>query len=195
MCDRRYTRRHDLERHVHNVHGEQSDESSNDEESVMSDGEIEEDLEVTEASSSETEVDSESDSSDLEDNATYREWADQAKEASKDLWNEKYQKYIEEGMDDQRAKDKADMKTLFVVKRHFFDTYEDFLACNVHLRDNETHQQIMDELDEKLDKGMAIPKALKRVMPKHHVKFDALFQHEDSDDDETDDEEDEEMLT
>ena len=49
--------------------------------------------------------DSES-SSDLEDNIGYRGWLEDAKEANGEMWNKKYQKYINEGMSEDQAKEK-----------------------------------------------------------------------------------------
>ena len=36
-------------------------------------------------------------SSELEDNAAYQDWLEAAKEATKDMWNEKHEKYIDSG--------------------------------------------------------------------------------------------------
>ena len=119
-------------------------------------------------------------SSELEDNAAYQDWLEAAKEATKDMWNEKHEKYIDSGMDEEQASDKANRKTLWAVKRIFFDSYKDFLSSYLFLEDNETHQVILEDLKEKIDKGMDVDKALNRVMAEHHADFLGLFQHDGS---------------
>ena len=42
----------------------------------------------------------------------------------------------------------------------------------------------MTELEEKLEKGMDINKALKRVLAKHRSKFDILFQYDEDEEEE-----------
>ena len=53
-----------------------------------------------------------------------------------------------------------------------------FLSSYLHLKDNGTHQDIAEDLEEKINKGMEVNKALNRVglMPKLHTKFDGLLQ-------------------
>ena len=60
------------------------------------------------------------------------------------------------------------------------DRYKDFLSSYLFLEDNETHQVILEDLKEKIDKGMDVDKALNRVMAKHHADFLGLFQHDGS---------------
>ena len=59
-------------------------------------------------------------SSDLEDNLAYQEWYDQAMQATEEKRAEKYEKYINQGMDEDEAKEKAHEKTLWLVKHIFF---------------------------------------------------------------------------
>jgi uncharacterized protein YoaH (UPF0181 family) len=101
---------------------------------------------------------------------------------------EKYEKYIDEGMDDELAKEKANVKTLWAVKRYFFESYETFLSLGIHLKDDDTHQEIMDDIEEKIDKGVSEGKAIKRVIAKHRAKFEGIFQREE--DEEMEDNED-----
>ena len=121
-------------------------------------------------------------SSELEDNTciTYQDWLEEAKEATKDMWNEKHENYIANGMDEDQAEDKANRKTLWAVKRIFFDNYKDFLSSYLHLENNETHQVILADFKEKIEKGLAVDKALDRVMAKHHAEFLGFFQHDES---------------
>ena len=58
-------------------------------------------------------------SSDLEDNTAYQDWLVEAKETTGDLWNIKYDKYTSEGMSEDQATEKANMKRQWAVKRNF----------------------------------------------------------------------------
>ena len=92
-------------------------------------------------------------------------------------------------MDEEDAKEKAHAKNLWAVKNTFFDHYMAFLSLNIRLKDNETHQDIMEEIEEKMEEGTNIDKALKRIVAKHRSKFDSLFEYDHRDEDEGESEE------
>ena len=149
--------------------------------------EEESDKEVEDNEESEEEKE-EFSSSDLEDNPTYQDWLEAAKEDTEDIWKPKYEKYINEGMSEDQAREKANMKTLWAVKRNFFARFKDFLSSYVHLKDDDTYQEIIGDLEEKMDKGMDINKALNRVVSRYKSKFTGLF-HEESEEEDMDEEE------
>ena len=161
------------------------DEDEGDSESeTESETEKEED-ELTDESESGTEVendessDEEESSSELEDNAAYRDWLEEAKGATEEMWSEKYEKYVNGGMDEAQAKEKANRKTLWAVKRIFLNNYEDFLSSYLHLKDDDTHLDIVEDIEEKVNNGMEVSTAVNRVVAKHQAKFDGLFQQDD----------------
>ena len=116
---------------------------------------------------------------------------EEAKDMTDEIWKEKYEKYINEAMSENQAKEKANRKTLWAVKRHFFARMKDFLTSYLSLKDDDTYQEIVEDLQEKLEKGMDVNKAMSRVILKYQTKFDGLFEENDEDHD-SDDEEDEE---
>ena len=134
----------------------------------------------------------ESMSSDLEDNSAFRDWLSEAKEATSGTREEKIQKYVNEGLTEEDANDKADRKMLWAVKRNFFDRFKDYLSSNMRLKDNFTYQEVVEDLQERLDKGVDINKALRRVILLHRSKFDALFETEEEEEEEMEEEEEEE---
>lgn len=79
-------------------------------------------------------------------------------------------------MGEDQARDKANRKTLWAVKKLFFNKYKDFVLSYFGLKDNETHQDIVEDLNEKVNKGTKPCKALNRVMAKRHAEFLGLFQ-------------------
>ena len=139
-------------------------------------GENDEVDELTDEDDDSTEEDDSS--SDLEDNVTFLDWLAEAKESIHKPWSVKYEKYISEGLNADQAKEKANRKTRWDLKRMFFNRYKDFLTSYLHLQDNETHLEVVEDLEDKVHKGMDVNKALNRVMPKHWSKFKALFHHE-----------------
>ena len=118
----------------------------------------------------------------MEDNDAYRYWLEEAKEATEEMRNEKYEKYVNEGMVELEANEKADWKTMWAVKRIFFNNYKDFLTIYLHLKDNDTHQDIVEDLEERLTKDKDINRAINRVIPRHKAKFDGLFQQDEEED-------------
>ena len=193
QCDKAFSRKYDLKRHENSVHA-QFEDDSNEETDESEDSEIDED--ESEMNDSENENDGESSEDEvsgdeLEDNLAYQEWYDQAMQATEEKRAEKYEKYINQGMDEDEAKEKAHEKTLWLVKRIFFDNYLTFLSLNFHLKDDDTHQELMAELEEKTDEGVDIDKALKRIMGRYRSKFDNLFDYNEPDDFEAENEDEE----
>ena len=61
-------------------------------------------------------------SDDLEDNSVYREWYDDAAEASQQLRTEKFDKYLKDDMPEDRTREKA----VCAIKNDFFDSFGTF---------------------------------------------------------------------
>ena len=52
------------------------------------------------------------------------------------------------------------------------------------LQDSDTHHQIVEELQQKMEKGFDVNTSLDRVLPKHKAEFEGLFLQEDSEEEE-----------
>ena len=117
-------------------------------------------------------------SDDLEDNVTYLEWYNRAKEDTQEMRAEKYEQFISDGMEDDQARIRAHEKIVWAIKSKFFDTYSRFLEETVLLKEDETHQDILLDIEDKTEKGIDAFKAAKRVLPKHKQKFESLFQYD-----------------
>ena len=197
LCGHGFTRRYNLQRHIEHMHGEgepepeeerDSPESGSENESESQDSETDE-SEVTEEAENNSQI-SETSTIEPEDNPAYLEWYDQAIAATEEMRNEKYEKYINEGMDEEAAKEKAHEKVLWAVKRNFFDNYSAFLWHNAYLEEDDIHQDMLSAIAENVqDKGMHVQKAVNRAMAKHKSKLDRLFQYNESDEDEDESEE------
>ena len=185
LCGKMFTRRYNLQRHIDNIHGGEGSEKENEESDSVNEH-SESDMEGEEPTLESSE--NEDSDSDLEDNTMYQLWLQQSKETVHEMWNMKYEKYINQGMSESDAKAKANDKTLWAVKKEFFNKYKGFLVSHLHLKDNETHQGLIDSLEEKVDNGASVNRAVNRVMPKYHAQFEGLFQQdEDDNDDEEED--------
>ena len=88
-------------------------------------------------------------------------------------------------MNEEDANDKDDRMILWAVKRNFFAGFKDYLSRYMHLKDNDTCQEIVEDLQEMVDKGMDVNQGLSRVIPMHQTKFDALFEPDESEEEET----------
>ena len=83
---------------------------------------------------------------------------------------------------EQKAREKAYERTLWAAKSNFFDTYEEFLEATVQLEKDDTHQEIIADIEEKMRRGLDSRKAVKRVLPKHKHHFESLFEYKPDDD-------------
>ena len=98
---------------------------------------------------------------------------------------DKYEKYVGRNMDEDQAREKAYEKSLWAIKRSFFDQYRTFLRNEFHLVDHVTHSVITDELDDRImgRGGQAIDKAINIILAKHRGKFGGLFHYDPEDED------------
>ena len=75
-------------------------------------------------------------------------------------------------MPEDRAREKAYARTVWAIKNDFFDSFGTFLE-QILLIQKDTYQDIFSDIEEKVEGGMDVRKAVKRVLPKHKHKFEA----------------------
>ena len=115
--------------------------------------------------------DEEMSSDDPEDNSVYCGWYDDAVEASQHTRTEKFEKYLKDDMAEYRVREKAYTRTVWAIKNDFLDSFGTFLE-----QKDTTYQDILSDIEEKVEGGMNVRKAVKRVLPKHKHKFESLFE-------------------
>ena len=169
LCGKSYGRMYDMKRHQNMAH---SDEMSQRSRSESESEESEPESRGNDTKGSDAEMSSD----DLEDNDVYRGWYDQALEASQQSRTEKFEKYLNDDMPEDRAREKAHAKTLWAIKNDFFDSFGTFLEQILLLKEDDTYQDIVSDIEEKVKGGMDVRKAVKRVLPKHKHKFESLFE-------------------
>ena len=150
------------------VHSE--DTSSGEDEDSKSEDSESENEEQSEAETSESETSS---NVDLEDNDIYQRWYERSMQVSEPARTEKYEKYVVAGMSEQQAREKAYERTMWATKSNFFDTYEEFLEASVQLEEDDTHQEIIADIEEKMRRGLDTSKVVKRVLPKTQTSLKA----------------------
>ena len=180
-CGKIFRRKYDLRRHENTVHSE--DTSSGEDEDSKSEDSESENEEQSEVETSESETSS---NVDLEDNDIYQRWYERSMQVSEPARTEKYEKYVGAGMSEQQAREKAYERTLWATKSNFFDTYEEFLEATVQLEEDDTHQEIIADIEEKMRRDLDTSKAVKRVLPKHKHHFESLFEYKSDDEDAND---------
>ena len=165
MADDRYTclicgRMYDMKRHQNMAHsdeisrtGSESEESERESRGKDSDG-----------------SDEEMSSNDLEDNSVYRGWYDDAVEASQQSRTEKFEKYLKDDMAKDKAREKAYARTVWAIKNEFLDSFGTFLEQIQLIQKDTTYQDILSDIEEKVEGGMDVRKVVKRVLSKHHLE-------------------------
>ena len=87
------------------------------------------------------------------------------------------EKYISQGIDEEETKEKAHEKTLWLVKRIFFDYYLTFLSLNFHLKDDDTHQELIGRTWRENGRRHGHRQSIERIMGRYRPKFDNLFDY------------------
>ena len=65
----------------------------------------------------------------------------------------------------ETKREKAYERNLWATKSNVFDTYEEFLEATIQLEEDDTHQKIIADIEEKMRRGVYTRKAVKRVLP------------------------------
>ena len=188
-CGKTFNRKFNMNRHLQTFHKEEDNEDgSNDEmENDRAD-------ESSDRSSDEEDVQSEGSEANLdarlEKNEVFQQWLDTARDAARQSRTERFEKYLEQGMGEADAKEKARWKTTPEIKTEFFDNYERHLWEYKTLEFNNVHRDILDAMEDRLTDGVDIHHAIKRAVAKHKPEFEGLFQELDEESDEEQEEED-----
>ena len=130
--------------------------------------------------------DMEEDGSEMEDIEVYRDWYEEAIQANQEPRIQKYRKYVEdENLGDALAREKAYAKTLWPSKDTFLTLWRRFWFKLYDFLDDDTFQEIVTDIDEKMEKEWDLDIA-KRLLPKHKHKFESLFEYDPALDEESD---------
>ena len=158
-CGQVFATAHDLKHHCDN---DLCDEHNNDDIEMESDDSSEEDI---------------------TENYTFQCILEKAKEENEGKWKKVVDKYVENGMDEDEAKTKADKKMLESDKSVFKTKLTNFLLLVNGIRRNQLIKNILTEYDSY--DNMSEEKAMKKAVIKYMDHFDDLFEEESEEESDT----------
>lgn len=113
------------------------------------------------------------------------------------IWDNKYEKYIEKGIDEKDTVQESNNKITPLVQRQFFKRYGEALKQIVPLERSNTHTDIVRQIEDFLDDDTYEETAIQRILKRNRHKFNDLFDddyfeknNEESENDEDDNEDD-----
>ena len=135
-----------------------------------------------------TRLDESLDNEDEEQNV-YEKIAEMSRENNEEQWQEKVEKYENEGLCESDAKEKATMKMRDSDLKAFVNYYEKLLSYTLQLRHGKVHNKIMNSIENFMEDGVDREKAIRLALRKYKHYFEEYIDSLESDDDDDDDDE------
>ena len=136
------------------------------------------------------------------EDVAFTKFAELAREASEDKWESKVDKYVNDGLTEEEARLKADLKLKVEDLDQLMSKYGIFLRYELQLRGGKLHSKVMKLVEELVDDGMDYTKAIKIAIRKYKhmlenyidevIEDDSDDEEENDDDDDDNDDDDEE---
>ncbi|KAK3106137.1 hypothetical protein FSP39_013511 [Pinctada imbricata] len=104
---------------------------------------------------------------------------DKASTDNEEVWEEKYNKYLKEGMNDSKAESKANEKMKGIYMKDFMAKYANLIEYSLLLRNGSIHKQIMDDIEEFIDEGYDIHHATKLSLNKNRHLLEEMWDDDD----------------
>ena len=76
----------------------------------------------------------------VDEDEGYKKLLDEVIDASKTIVDEKYDKYVKDGLDEEEACQQSNDDITRVVKREFYKRYTTYLKLAVHLENSNVHE-------------------------------------------------------
>ena len=122
-------------------------------------------------------------------------WVD-AEKINNKLWRQKFDKYIQQGMQEAEAEEKADERFETADEDSFFRRYETLLRQSLQLKNGLIHNKILDAIHKYEDEGFALKHAVRKAIRDNKEEIidmlnddDAASDDSDSDSEDSDDDE------
>ena len=122
-------------------------------------------------------------------------WVD-AEKINNKLWRQKFDKYIQQGMLEAEAEEKADERFETADEDSFFKRYETLLRQSLQLKNGLIHNKILDAIHKYEDEGFALKHAVRKAIRDNKEEImdmlnddDAASDDSDSDSEDSDDDE------
>ena len=127
----------------------------------------------------------------LTSNETFQKLVKRARLSNEQEYNDLVHEYVE-GLSEDEARSQAEQEINDLDT--FMHNYKQLVAYTIGLQESDIHNDIIDEVNELIDRGRTLKSAIKKVVKKEY--FEELFESEsDSEDEEDDGEEAEEEQT
>jgi len=125
------------------------------------------------------EYESESENSVQDENEGYNEGykglLNDAIDAAKPRFDEKYDTCVEDSMDKDKACQQSNEDITRFVQKEFYKRYTTYLELAIHLEKSKVHEQIVRNIQSLIDDDVNQDKAIKRILRKSRVYFEDLF--------------------
>ena len=96
-------------------------------------------------------------------------------DAAKPMFDEKYDKCLEDGMDENETCQQSNDDITRFVQKEFYKRYTTYLKLAIYLENNDVHEQIVHKIQSLIDEDVKQDTAIKRVLKKRSAYFENLF--------------------
>ena len=99
----------------------------------------------------------------VDENEGYKGLLNDAIDAAKSRFGEKYDKCVEDGMDENEACQQSNDDITRFVQKEFYKCYTTYLELAIHLEKSNVHEQIVHKIQSLVDNDVNQDKAIKRT--------------------------------
>ena len=117
---------------------------------------------------------SEVEDDDIDENEGYKALINESVDSTETIWDAKYNKYLEKGMDEEDAIQQSNQKITPLVQRQFIKRYGDVLKLIVSLNKSSIHTDIVGQIEDLID-DTNDETAIQHVLKRNRHQFDVLF--------------------
>jgi uncharacterized Zn finger protein (UPF0148 family) len=117
---------------------------------------------------------SEVEDDDIDENEGYKALINESVDSTETIWDAKYNKCLEKGMDEEDAIQQSNQKITPLVQRQFIKRYGDVLKLIVSLNKSSIHTDIVGQIEDLID-DTNDETAIQHVLKRNRHQFDVLF--------------------
>jgi hypothetical protein len=96
-------------------------------------------------------------------------------DAAKPMFDEKYDKCVEDGMDENETCQQSNDDITRFVQKEFYKRYTTYLKLATYLENSDVHEQIVHKIQSLIDEDVNQDTVIKRVLKKRSAYFENLF--------------------
>jgi hypothetical protein len=100
---------------------------------------------------------------------------DKARKENEDDWHKRVERYIEGGLNEKEAKEKAGERMHSVGMKSFYQLYGSLLLSLIQLNGGPIHENVMSNIDKFTEKGYDNKQSIKMALHKELYKFEAMW--------------------